>query len=190
MSRGRQSRISREAWSLAALKAMRSGGVRAVRVEPIARKLGVTKGSFYWHFTDRDELVGAALSLWEERGTTSVIEKASRVADPVERVLSLFGMAFAERGGGVLLVHLAGDAENPLVAPILERITRRRLEFIGKQFEALGLGSDEAHRRALLCYSAYAGTFTLDASVPGSVPDGAERHAYLDHLVRTLVPGD
>ena len=164
--------------------------MRAVRVEPIARKLGVTKGSFYWHFTDRDELVRAALDLWEERGTTRVIDKASRVADPVERVVSLFEMAFSQRGGGVLLVHLAGDAEHPLVAPLLERITRRRLEFIAAQFAALGLNAEEAYRRALLCYSAYAGTFTLDASVPGSVPDGAERHAYLDHLVRTLVPGD
>jgi AcrR family transcriptional regulator len=58
-------RISKDAWIKAARTALLSGGVEAVRVEPLAKSLGVTKGSFYWHFTDRSALLEALLSEWE-----------------------------------------------------------------------------------------------------------------------------
>ena len=58
-------RLSREDWERAALEAMADAGVAAVAVEPLARRLGVTKGSFYGFFANRDELIEAALSRWE-----------------------------------------------------------------------------------------------------------------------------
>ncbi|MCO4745448.1 MAG: TetR/AcrR family transcriptional regulator [Proteobacteria bacterium] len=189
MPRGRTPKASRERWAGAALRALAEGGVSAVSVEPLARKLGVTKGSFYWHFTNREELVEAGLALWEQHGTDRVLAEAQLIADPLDRVKSLFETAFAVRGAGSLIVHLAADAKHPLVAPILERITVRRVKFIAEQFESLGLSPDDAHRRAVLCYSLYIGTFTLHASASAAVPSDAERARYIEHLVQTLVPG-
>ncbi|WP_412543871.1 TetR/AcrR family transcriptional regulator [Longispora sp. K20-0274] len=59
-------RLTAEDWAEAALLAFAEGGLAAVAVEPIATRLGATKGSFYWHFPHRDALVVAALALWSD----------------------------------------------------------------------------------------------------------------------------
>lgn len=190
MARGRTPKASKERWAAEALRALSEGGIEAVRVEPIARRMGVTKGSFYWHFQAREDLIQAALSLWEERGTSIVMAQTTAIDDPLARVQSLFDLAFSVRGAGGLLVQLAADKHNELVRPALERVTRRRISFIAEQFEALGLASEDAHQRALLCYSLYVGTFAVQAAAPDAIPSGDERRAYIAHLVRTLVPQD
>src|SRR5580704_7351182 len=58
--------LNRDDWLKAARMALLKGGVEAVRVEKLARDLKVTKGSFYWHFTDREELLEVLLREWEE----------------------------------------------------------------------------------------------------------------------------
>lgn len=63
------SSLGREAWIAAGLAALSSGGVEAVRVEVLARALHVTKGSFYWHFADRRELLDAIVAHWETTTT-------------------------------------------------------------------------------------------------------------------------
>ena len=60
-----KSRLSAEDWALAALDVIAESGLAAVAVEPLARRLGVTKGSFYWHFPSREALLVAALERWE-----------------------------------------------------------------------------------------------------------------------------
>ena len=65
--------LTAEAWAAAALDAMAAGGLDAVAVEPLARRLNVTKGSFYWHFPNREALLKAALALWEQRETVDVV---------------------------------------------------------------------------------------------------------------------
>src|SRR5687768_15861387 len=77
-------------WARAALEAMAEGGLAAVAVEPLAVRLGATKGSFYWHFRDRAALVDAALLLWEIEDTEAVIAALDELPDPMERMRTLF----------------------------------------------------------------------------------------------------
>ena len=63
--------MDREQWAEAALGAIATGGIKAVAVEPLAARLGVTKGSFYWHFADRRALIDAALERWEAQTARS-----------------------------------------------------------------------------------------------------------------------
>ena len=65
-------------WVEAAFDAMAEGGIDAVRIEPLAKQLGVTRGSFYWHFADRDRLYLAMLRKWRERATWSMREWSAR----------------------------------------------------------------------------------------------------------------
>ena len=58
-------RLTRSDWERAALQAIAESGMNAVAVEPLARRLGVTKGSFYWHFANREALMAAAITRWE-----------------------------------------------------------------------------------------------------------------------------
>src|SRR5499427_6528851 len=68
-----QRRLTREDWVTAALGAIADGGLAAVGVEPLAARLGATKGSFYWHFENRDALLETAIRRWEKETTTDVV---------------------------------------------------------------------------------------------------------------------
>ena len=86
----RNSRLSADDWAQAALDLVAEQGVSAVAVEPLARRLGVTKGSFYWHFPSRDALLQAALERWEANEQESVFGSLEAVPDPAERLRALF----------------------------------------------------------------------------------------------------
>src|SRR5688572_31815323 len=86
--------LTREEWIVAAVEALRRGGVEAVRVEPLARALGVSRGSFYWHFRDRRELLETILARWEEE-TAWLIAGAAAAPTPRERATRFFELANA-----------------------------------------------------------------------------------------------
>src|ERR1700746_2561025 len=94
--------LSAEHWAEAALEALASGGLEAVAVEPLARRLSVTKGSFYWHFANREALLRAALALWKKRETYDTIEGVEELADPYERLVRLFKQANSSYKAGRL----------------------------------------------------------------------------------------
>src|SRR5215831_599523 len=87
-------RLSADDWAGAALAALAEGGLAAVAVEPLAARLGATKGSFYWHFANRSALQEAAVLRWEERHTEAVIARLAGLADPAERLRRLFDTVF------------------------------------------------------------------------------------------------
>ena len=86
-------RLDREDWIAAGLDALESGGVEAVAVVPLARALGVTRGSFYWHFGSRDELLEAVLARWEDEHSAQTLRAVSKIADPRERLREILGRA-------------------------------------------------------------------------------------------------
>src|SRR5215467_13391709 len=89
-----RTQLSAQDWTDAALRALADGGVAAVRIDVLARGLGVTRGSFYWHFADRDALLRAALDQWEQAVTAQVIERMEHVASPLARFEQLVRVAF------------------------------------------------------------------------------------------------
>ncbi len=181
-------RLTRDDWASAALTAIAEGGLAAVAVEPLAAKLGTTKGSFYWHFPNRDALLDAALAVWEEATTTTVLARVDESSDDPEDQLQLLielVVAMAERDpvGLALLPH----ASHPVVGPALERVTRARIQGTVRLFARLGFRPAQARRRALLAYSAYLGHAQLAHSTPGVLPvTKASRREYLDHVLRAL----
>src|SRR3954454_4964730 len=95
-----------EEWPAAAPAASAAGGVRAASIPSIARTLGVTKGSFYWHFRGFDDLVNAALGLWEARDR-SVLDELRAVADPRQPLVALFRESMQTPRAHALLVALS-----------------------------------------------------------------------------------
>ena len=149
-------RLTRDDWITAALGAIADGGLAAVGVEPLAARLGATKGSFYWHFENRDALLEAAIGRWEKETTTDVIAEITASHDaPASQfqrlVVGVIERAEQDRVGPALLA----STTHPAVSQALERVTTARLNLIATVFRRLGFTQAEARRRALLAYSAY-----------------------------------
>lgn len=183
----RQSRLGPDDWARAALTAMAESGVSALAVEPLARRLGVTKGSFYWHFPNRDALLEAALNLWEQEGTTEVIEILGRLPSAAERLRMLMHLAFAGEEGGRLLLALSTAADDPRVATVLERVTERRLDYLSRQFRELGQARDAARRSAMHAYGTYVGLYQITGAAPRRRLSSGERAKLVEDLVATFL---
>jgi AcrR family transcriptional regulator len=183
------SRLSREEWASAALDALSAGGLSAVAVEPLAIRLGTTKGSFYWHFGNREELLEAALRLWREASTTSVIAQVEATGTPAaQRLRHLFTRVFDPAARTDADVALLADAGHPLVAAALAEVTEQRLGYITALFRELGFPPARARRRALFAYSTYLGQLQLLRSAPGLLPkSGPARTAYADDILTALL---
>ncbi|NKE60652.1 TetR/AcrR family transcriptional regulator [Lentzea sp. PSKA42] len=180
-------RLSKQDWLTAALTALAEGGVGAVAVEPIAQRLGMTRGSFYWHFTDRNALLREALEWWEQQGTDAVIERVAEIADPRQRLRTLFRIAITEDPTSGLEPALVAHADDPVVAPVLHRVTQRRVAFLADGYAELGLPPTQARHQAVVAYAAYVGWVQLRRATPSAVPEIADDPDALTHLVEHLV---
>lgn len=177
--------LDRDTWITAGLDALERGGVAAVAVVPLARELGVTRGSFYWHFASREELLAAVLARWERDHSDAVLDALERIADPRERLRALI-----DRSGSkaptyfVRLLDAAGT--EPLVRATLDRSAERRLSVIADACRQTGMTPARARHHALLCYAAYVGLAQLSRDAPQASP--RERAAFARHLAATLIP--
>jgi AcrR family transcriptional regulator len=181
-------RLSRHAWVEAALEAIAEGGLAAVAVVPLAKRLGATKGSFYWHFHSREALVEAALADWEQTHTSAVIEEINAASeDPREQLRLLFKRVTELAARDRIELALLATADHPVVKPVLERVTRRRIDFTGQLFRRLGFPPVDAKRRALLAYSAYLGYAHLVHATPQLLPrTETARRTYLNDVLAAL----
>lgn len=183
--RSTRKRLTADDWADAALAALTERGLAGIAVEPLAARLGTTKGSFYWHFANRDALVAAALARWEEVSTERIIQATEAAdPDPAARLGALVRGATASADETPLEVRLLAAADHPGVAAALARVTERRVGYLAHLFEQLGFPPPEARRRGVLAYTSYVGHAQLAHAVPGSVHADP---AYLEVVTAALL---
>ena len=162
-------RTPRSAWVDEGLRALAAGGPDAVRIDVLARTLGVTRGGFYWHFADRGALLEELLDAWERVSVDDVIERV-------------------EAGGGDAraklrtLSSLAGASDEPLridlavrdwarrdeaVAERLRAVDNRRMAYMRGLFGAFVEDPAEVEARAMVCYSLWIGSHFIAAEHEG-----------------------
>ena len=185
----RRGRLSAEDWAQAALDLIAEQGVAAVAVEPLARRLGVTKGSFYWHFPSRDALLQAALERWEKVEQEQVFGQLEAIADPRERLRALFDLVAHEYKAHIIYSELLKALDHPAVQPVIGRVSDRRLDYLTASFRQAGLGRNDAQNRARLAYAAYVGFLQLNLQLKQTRLQQDEFEAYVDHMMATLIPG-
>jgi AcrR family transcriptional regulator len=167
-------------WEDAALAAIARDGLGSLAIPQLARSLNVTKGSFYWHFTSLQELIDKSLKRWEERDQTT-LDELRRIADPRARLAALFEEAMEQREAHGLYVALSSSTV-PHAAPLIRRISNRRLKFLIDSYVEAGLKRPEARSRALLAYAAYIGALHLRLTKKKDIDD------YVAHALKTLIP--
>jgi AcrR family transcriptional regulator len=187
---GRNSRLSAEDWARAALDLIAEQGVSSVAVEPLARRLGVTKGSFYWHFPSRDALLQAALERWELFEQEQVFGSLEEVPDPRARLRQLFQVVAHEVQPHVVYSELLKALDHPMVRPVIDRVSQRRMDYLIASFRQAGLSSTDARHRARLAYAAYVGFIQLSLQLQQPRQAREDFEAYVEHVIETLIPGD
>lgn len=179
-----QAGLSRADWAEAALSALEAGGMPAVAVEPLAKQLGTTKGSFYWHFKDRADLIDAVVELWERRYVTEAIARLSTIDDPTTRLERLFAVAATPGTGRIDLALTEASKTNPVITDTIRRVQTRRVEFLAEIYEELDVAPDTARQLAVLALLAQAGMAVVAETAPDLVPTGRQ----LDTLRSLLTP--
>jgi AcrR family transcriptional regulator len=174
--------LDRERWEQAALDALERGGLGAVAVEPLARELGVTKGSFYWHFANRQELIAGALRRWQVVHVDGPLRELEGLDEPLERLRGLFGRGQAKPPS--IFIRLLDATDEPLVRDAVAAAAEARVAFMTAAFRDRGMTPAKARRQALLVYSVYVGLAHLGRDAPEVLGD---RRALDRHLMEVLV---
>ncbi len=181
-------RLSADDWQQAALDALSEGGLQGIAIETLAKRLGVTKGSFYWHFSSRDALVQSALELWESQEQEQVFGKLDSLSNAQERLSALVSLVAVEIKAHRIYSELLKTIDHPLVKPVLERVSKRRIDYLTASFRQAGMPRNQAINRARLTYASYVGFLQLSLQLGYPKLSHDEFNQYVVHLTETLIP--
>jgi AcrR family transcriptional regulator len=163
-------RTPRNSWIEEGLRALGAGGPEAVRIESLAQALGVSKGGFYWHFSDRQALLEEMLDAWERTWVDEVIEAVEADGgDARSRLRRLFALAVAS-GGELLKIELAirnWARREGAVAERLRQVDNRRMDYMRSLFGAICEDDDDVEARCLLAFSLFIGGHFVSADHGG-----------------------
>lgn len=157
-------------WAEAALQLIAEAGLGALTVGTLASRLGVTKGSFYWHFKGRPELLSAALTRWEQHATTEAMTALDAVPDYRRRLEMMLDAAAQPPRARSLYAALAEAGEDPVVRQVLNRVATARIDYLEVCYRHLGFLPAVARARAVFAYAAYRGLLQLAREAPAALP--------------------
>ncbi|TMR21920.1 TetR/AcrR family transcriptional regulator [Nonomuraea turkmeniaca] len=158
-------RTPRDRWIEEGLRALSAGGPDAVRVEALAKKLGVTKGGFYGYFADRDALLNAMLDVWERESIDEVIDRIEREGgDPKAKIQRAGMLTFSS--DRLLPIDLAirdWARRDQAVAERLRRVDNRRMALLREMIGTFCSDADEVEARSMLAFCLAIGEHFLAA---------------------------
>jgi AcrR family transcriptional regulator len=181
-------RTARSSWIDEGLRALAAGGTEAVRIEPLARALGVTKGGFYWHFDGRRALLDELLDAWERVSVDEVIARVEREGGDARAKLRRL-TAIAVLGHEVRRIDRLGidlairdwARRDKAVARRLRRVDNRRMDYMRSLFRDFCPDEDEVEVRCMLAFSVWIGNHFIAAD-----HGGRTRADVLELVIRRL----
>ena len=184
---GKRTKLSADDWEREALILIAEKGVQGLAVEPLARRMGITKGSFYWHFSNRDALLEQALARWEEHDSQNLESALGTIDQPRDRLRDFFRRVGKEHLTHEVYRELCTAAGHPIVEPFLERVTRRRMAYLSTAFKELGLNPQAAENQARLTYSTYLGFLQLQRQRQAPSLKSGKFEEYVEHVIEQLI---
>lgn len=165
--RTEETRLSRKSWLDHALQILQDEGIQGVRIDRMARDLGVTKGSFYWHFKDLDDLRRSILEHWAEQYSDVVSENREYLE--VDPVVGLFAAMARVREDGLDAFEVAMRSwadHDPVANEAVRAVYERRTTFVRGFFRRLGFSELDAEMRtrAALCFMSWEPSMYVDDS--------------------------
>lgn len=152
-----RTQLDRNDWIEAAIDVLADQGTDGLRVEVLAKNFGVTKGSFYWHFKDRQDLLTAVLDTWRDGRIKDIIKQTTALPgkerEQIYHVIEVYSTGRNRKGISIELAVRDWARRDAHAAAIVEEVETRRLECTRKLFLACGLSEVEAKARSLMLYA-------------------------------------
>lgn len=179
--------LTPEAWIDAATDVLVDQGMDKVRVDDLARQLGVTRGSFYWHFRDRNDLLQRVLASWRHRATEDLTRRLEAAnPDPRLQLRDVLTLPFrgqaATRAARIELAIRAWARTDLAARVAVDEADANRIAYIAQLFSQLGFGVSEARMRAQMLYSVL-----VAESVSPSLVNASNREAFANFVEEQLV---
>jgi AcrR family transcriptional regulator len=163
MEAANKPRLGREDWVLGALEVLKERGVDGVKIVVIAERMGVTSGSFYWHFKNLQDLLDSLLEFWERELTDAVIEVARGFDGlPEARILNLMLQVIEQDAAAYDPAIAVWAKSDPAAKAVFERTLRKRFDFARWMFEQTGFSDRQAITRGRLMVAYLMGETAAD----------------------------
>ncbi len=182
MSRSTNTRtnLSAQDWVDGASELLANGGIDAVRVEPLARKLKVTKGSFYWHFSNRNELLKEVLNGWRRRATSAIIQRINASKLPaIERLSELLLLpkhgSHAMQGANLEIAIRQWAKREETAEAAVNEVDQHRIDFITNIYLELGYNEHDALTKAMFFYCTMQGMANISQLISEDVLENGKR---------------
>lgn len=173
-------------WITAATEVLVDQGIDRVRVDLLASTLGVTRGSFYWHFRDREDLLRRVLQAWRAQATENLTARLERAhADPMAQLRDVISLPFrgrsAARAARIELAIRAWARRDEMARHAVDEADAARIGYIAQIFSSLGFGILEARSRAFLLYAYVVGESQMPNQ--GTANTRTERAKFVEKLL-------
>jgi AcrR family transcriptional regulator len=144
-------------WVTTGIDLLAKEGIAGLRIESLAKRCGVTKGSFYWHFKDRQALLDAILEQWKQ-GRIRDIEKSTALVpgkehEQLQFAFEIYGSNRNRKGMAIELAVRDWARHDSRAAAVVESVDLYRLECTCKLFVSAGMNAADAKSRSLLLYA-------------------------------------
>jgi len=175
----RESRLSKTDWLRHGLEALRLYGIKDLNIDALAEYIGVTKGSFYWHFKDRSDFYKHLIKYWEEELTTSVMERIIALPGAAdERLKALMELVIKEELARYDADIRAWSVYEEIAEKAVARIDKIRMGFVKSLFKEMGFSKKEAEIRSRLFYLYIIGEFMILSNAEERSKHLAEIHKF------------
>ena len=182
--------LKAEDWIESATDILADENFRGIRIDALCKRLGVTKGSFYWHFKGRPQLLAALLLHWRKRMTTNIIDRLATLGDnPTERLKALFSLPHRPQSPKFARVEqsVRDWARNADYAQdAVQEVDELRLNYFRVLLEQHGLSPAVAEKRAYIAYAIMMG----DSILRETLPQGDGSDAMIDEVMRRLTQNE
>lgn len=192
MAKSERTSLTAEAWETAAFQAFTDAGLNTVAIEPLAKKLNTTKGSFYWHFKNRAELVDRVLDRWLA-ATQQIIDELAAEPRPQNRLFRLFDLVFTDAPWRFAETDLLSHVDDPAVGRAVAKAAEQRLTYMADCLVEAGSTPEQARNGALQAYALWIGILQLSRSVPdviAPVEDAQSFHQATLQLLTSMFPSE
>jgi AcrR family transcriptional regulator len=171
--------LSAKDWLDQGLRTLARSGFTALKAEPLAKALGVSRGSFYWHFADIGAFHAAILAHWRDVAVEQIITDVEAASPDRNALPALLHRVFGSKPPVLESPMRSWAAHEPMARAAVQAVDQRRLGYLESQFRAAGLSPEAARARAQILYWAFLGFAMSDKPLPR-----ARQAALLDELLR------